>query len=373
MPEPLSILAGLGAIAADLLKEEAKGTVQDLVSKGPIRKAIDSTCDRFSSRFPRLREVLEQWVSADALAAQLAEIRNGRRPRSEDEHVEQFIRQTGFGLGTTGADAAQELLSHFYSEIYVELCKSADGLGVVGARLASVDQKVEQSGSKLDQLLGLVAEAKAFRLTDRQSLVHRSLKDLSAELSALYESALRVVMDGSNPQHHMLAAHALRELMGRLPKFLDLPVLAAAGRLGDRVSSLEPIWNATEGSACRKGDSWAGEIDGPLRKLLDALGTFFKWWAESRPKRREVAGEFFRSTDPSGLNLPPALQRRRVDRWLEMNDYFVAIAHGGKVDDREFTMALYDLEQVLLGCLYRQPSADFSAIDALLAEENPNA
>lgn len=373
MPEPLSILTGLGSIASDFLKEKAVAKAQDLISKGPIKKAVDSICDRFDSRFGRLRETLEQWVSSDEFSGQLNEIKAGRSLRSEDEHIEQFIRQSGFGLGAGMTDAARELLSHFYTEVYVELCKSPDGLGVVGARLASMDQKVEQSDSKLDQLLGLVAEAKAFRLTGRQNLVHRSLKDLSAELSALYESALRVVMDGSNPQHHTLAAHALRELMGRLPKFLDLPVLAAAGRLGDRVSSLEPIWNATEGSACRKGDSWAGEIDGTLRKLLDALETFFKWWTESRPKRREVAGEFFRSTDPAGLNLPPALQRRRADRWLELNDYFVAIVHGGKVEDREFTMALYDLEQVLLECLYRQPSEDFSAIDALLAEENPNA
>jgi hypothetical protein len=373
MPEPLSILTGLGSIAADFLKEKAEAKVQDFFSKGPIKKAIDSTCDRFSSRFPRLREELEQWISSDAFAAQLDEIKNGRSPRSEDEHVEQFIRQTGFGMGIARADAARELLSQFYSEIYVELCKSADGLGVVGARLASVGQKVAQSDSKLDQLLGLVAEAKSFRLTGRQNLVHRSLKDLSNELSALYESALRVLMDGSNPQHHALAAHALRELMGRLPKFLDLPVLAVGGRLGDRVRELEPLWTAAEGSACRTRDSWAGEIDGPIRRLLDALDAFFKWWRASRPKRREIAREVFRSTDPAGLILPPALQQRRADRWLDLNDYFVAIAHGRKVDDQEFTNALYDLEQVLLECLYRRPSEDFSAIDALLAEENPNA
>jgi hypothetical protein len=373
MPEPLTILAGLCSIASDFLKEKAKAKIHEFISRGPIKKAIDSTCDRFSSRFDRLRETLEQWVSSDEFSGQLHEIKAGRNPRSEDEHIEQFIRQSGFGLGAATTDAARELLSHFYSEVYVELCKSPDGLGVVGARLASVDRKVEQSDSKLDQLLGLVAEAKGFRLTGRQSLVDHSLKDLSTELSALYESALQVLMDGSNPQHHALAAHALRELMGRLPKFLDLPILAVAGRLGDRVSALEPLWTATERSACRTGSSWAGEIDGPIRRLLDALDAFFKWWTESRPKRREIGGEVFRSTDPAGLKLPPALQKRRADRWLELNDYFVAIAHGGKVDDRKFTFALYDLEQVLLECLYRRPSEDFSAIDALLAEENPNA
>ncbi len=373
MPEPLTILGGLGSIATDFLKEKAKAKVQDLISKGPIKKAIDSICDRFDSRFGRLRETLEQWVSSDEFSGQLNEIKAGGSPRSEDEHVEQFIRQSGFGLGAGTTYAARELLSHFYSEVYVELCKSPDGLGVVGARLASVDHKLDESDSKLDQILGHLADARAFRLTDRQLLVHRSLKTVSTELSDLYEGALRILGDESNPQHHALGAHSLREMMGRLPKFLDLPILAAAGRLGDRVNALEPLWSATEQSNCRQGNSWGGEIDGPIQKLLVALETFFKWWAESRPKRREVAGELFRSTDPYGASLPPTLQKRRADRWLQLNDYFVAIAHGGGVDGREFTLAVYDLEEVLLGSLYRRPSEDFSAIDALLAEENGNA
>lgn len=373
MPEPLTILAGLGSIAGDFLKEKAKAKAQDVINKGPVRKAIDSTCERFRSRYGELKHTLGKWVSSDSFAGHLDEIKCGRQARSEDEHVEEFIRQTGFGLGAGTTEASRELLSHFYSEIYVELCKSSEGLGVVGARLATVDQRLEQSDSKLDQLLGLVADAKAFRLTGRQLLVQGSLKELSADLEKLYEGALRVLMDGSNPQHHTLGAHALRELMGRLPKFLDLPLLAAAGRLGDRVSALEPLWKATDASACRRENSWAGEIDGPIERLLDAIEAFFKWWKESRPKRREVAGELFRTTDPAGLTLPPALEKRRADRWLELNDYFVGVAHGGKADDREFTMALYDLEQVLLESLHRRPSEDFSAIDALLAEENTNA
>jgi hypothetical protein len=373
MPEPLSILTGLGSIATDFLKEKAKAKAQDLLSKGPVKKAVDSTCACFSSRFGGLRETLEQWVTSDAFAGQLNEIKVGLSARSEDEHVEEFIRQTGFGLGAGTVDAAREPLSHFYTEVYVELCKSPDGLGVVGARLASVDQKLDESDSKLDQILGRLAEARAFRLTDRQLLVHRSLKTLSTELSDLYEGALRILIDESNPQHHALGAHSLREMMGRLPKFLDLPILAAVGRLGDRMNALEPLWSATEQSHCRRGNSWGGEIDGPIQKLLDALETFFRWWIESRPKRREVAGEIFRSTDPSGANLPPTLQKRRADRWLQINDYFVAIAHGGTVDGREFTLAVYDLEQVLLDSLYRRPSDDFSAIDALLAEESANA
>ncbi|MCL4486957.1 MAG: hypothetical protein M1570_02350 [Chloroflexi bacterium] len=38
MPEPLTILGGLGSIATDFLKEKAKAKVQDLISKGPIQE-----------------------------------------------------------------------------------------------------------------------------------------------------------------------------------------------------------------------------------------------------------------------------------------------------------------------------------------------
>lgn len=99
MPGPLTILTGLGSIATDFLKEKAKAKVRDLISKGPVKKAIDSTCDHFDSRFGRLRETLEQWVSSDVFAGQLNEIKAGQSARSEDEHVEQFIRESGFELG----------------------------------------------------------------------------------------------------------------------------------------------------------------------------------------------------------------------------------------------------------------------------------
>ncbi len=86
MPAPLSILIGLGSIATDFLKEKAK--VQELISKGPVKKAIDSTCDRFGSRVGRLRETLEQWVSrfARCIQAELTSVA-GQRACSQGRRV----------------------------------------------------------------------------------------------------------------------------------------------------------------------------------------------------------------------------------------------------------------------------------------------
>ncbi|HOQ48154.1 MAG TPA: hypothetical protein PLA43_19700 [Bryobacteraceae bacterium] len=215
--------------------------------------------------------------------------------------------------------------------------------------------------------------AQPFELSGRQQLLYRSLKEKSPEIAELYECALRVLADGSNPGRLFLAAHSIREMIGGLPRFLDLPILAEQGRLGDQVTALEATWAKATKSQCHNNGNWAGEIDGPLRKLLDALQKFFQWCKDNRPRRRDVAASVFRSTDPSGMPLPETVEKKRIDRWLALHDYFVRVAHQSSTTEDEFQAALDDLEQVLLGLLYPQPSEDFSAIDALLAEENPNA
>ena len=216
-------------------------------------------------------------------------------------------------------------------------------------------------------------DAQPFQMTGRQQLVYSSLTDKSEPVALLYESSLRVLADDSNPGRVLLAAHSIREMMGGLPKVLELPVLAAQGRLGDQMNALEPIWIGAKTSKCHKEGEWAGDIDGPLQNLLKGLHMFFQWWKDSRPKRRDVATQLFRHTDPADMPLPETLEKKRADRWLALLDFFVRVAHGSSTTPEEFTASLEGLEQVLLDNLYRRPSEDLSAIDAILAEELPDA
>jgi hypothetical protein len=218
-----------------------------------------------------------------------------------------------------------------------------------------------------------MADDLPFRMTDRQLLVHRSLLERSDAVGILYECALRILSDESNPGRLFLSAHSIREMMGDLPKVLALPVLAEQGRLGDQMNALEPLWDGASKSRCHTNGEWTGEIDGPLQKLLKTLHKFFQWWKENRPKRREVAAGLFRQSDPSGLPIPEVLERKRADAWLTLHGYFVGVAHRSSTTSDEFNKRLDDLEQILLDTLYRQPSADLSAIDAILAEETPDA
>lgn len=230
--------------------------------------------------------------------------------------------------------------------------------------------ETEASGSPPD---GRQGDVRPLELSGRQRLLYRALNEKSPEIAELYESALRVLADCSNPGRLFLAAHAIREMADGLPKFLDLPTLAEQGRLGDRVSALEKTWvNATK-SQCRKDGQWAGEIDDPLRTLLEVLEEFLQWWKDNRPRRRDVAARLFRSTDPSGMPLPETLEQKRVGRWMELRDYFVRVAHQSSTTEEEFRSALSELEQILLDSLYRRPSEDFSAIDSILAEEASGA
>ena len=212
-----------------------------------------------------------------------------------------------------------------------------------------------------------------FQMTGRQQLVHRSLTDKSEPVALLYECALRILADVSNPGRVLLSAHAIREMMGGLPKVLELPVLAKQGRLGDQMNALEPIWDGAKKSKCHQAGEWAGEIDGPLQSLLKRLPKFFQWWKESHPRRRDVATELFRHADPAGMPLPETLEKKRADRWLALLDVFNNVAHGSSTTLEEFTASLEGLEQILLDNLYRRPSENLSAIDAILAEELPDA
>jgi hypothetical protein len=138
--------------------------------------------------------------------------------------------------------------------------------------------------------------------------------------------------------------------------------------MGDQVNVLEPVWDRALKSECLRDGRWSGTIDGPLERLLRSLHDFFRWLRESRPKRRDVAVNLFRHLDPAGVFLPKTLEKQRADRWLELHDYFVRTAHRSATTNADFQAHLEALEQLLMDSLYRRPSEDLSAIDAILKE-----
>lgn len=192
-------------------------------------------------------------------------------------------------------------------------------------------------------------------------------------MGELYECALRIFQDNTNPGRIFLTAHSIRELTKDLPKVLDVPVLTNHGRMRDKLDALEKSWNAALASGCNCSGAWTGQIDGPLRQLFSKLLEFFKWRTQSEPKMRDSATALFRRIDPAGRSIPEPLEKRRAARWIELHTYFNAVAHRSPTTDAEFSTNLDELEQILMDSLNPTPSEDFSAIDAILLEESNDA
>lgn len=204
-------------------------------------------------------------------------------------------------------------------------------------------------------------------------LVFQSVAERSAGVAALYRDGIEALSRDAAQGSFYPAAHAMRLFMHDLPSLFDLPTLGSLPQLSNKLRDLDPIWEAACKSPCRVDGGWKGEIDSLLEKLLCALEEFFAWRNDQLPKKQQITEEVFRRSDPAPAGLPADLFERRAKRWLKLYGYFNAVAHMGSTTLDEFQERLREVEEIVLSCLYRQPSETFAEIDAILAEEEADA
>jgi len=210
-------------------------------------------------------------------------------------------------------------------------------------------------------------------MTGRQSLALRSLNERSERIAMLYRDALLALQQGESADRFYSAGHAIRLVMHDLPTMFDLPTLGSLPQLSNKVRDLDPLWRTARQSSCRVEGGWKGEIDALLAKLLSALDEFFAWREDQMPKKQQITEDVFRRSDPGPAELPSDLFERRAKRWLKLFGYFNAVAHLSSTTVGEFRERLTEVEEIVLSCLYRQPSETFATIDAILAEEETDA
>lgn len=123
-------------------------------------------------------------------------------------------------------------------------------------------------------------------LSGQQRALLRSLAQKSNELSKIYLGGIQVLHDRTNPDAFSLAAHAIRELIEKIPEHLDVPVKAQKETAKGKIREIEEFWQrATANSRCHNDGLWNGKIDGPLRKLLTKVDSFFDWFRNHYPRR----------------------------------------------------------------------------------------
>lgn len=220
----------------------------------------------------------------------------------------------------------------------------------------------------LSNYLGPVAES--FRLDGARQELYKALAALNPEVGMMYFGALMTRTNAANPDRFALVAHGLRELMEKLPKYVDVPIVNKGASLKERVRALAQRRElAILNSINRDGAEWRGEIDNHLRAFLSDSDGFFEQFAGEDITRRGRAATILRGLDPSAEPLPEKLEELNIIKWQKCNDYFVRVSHHSRVaDENEFDAHISELETLLIDRLAPRTSDDFAVIDLIIKE-----
>lgn len=203
------------------------------------------------------------------------------------------------------------------------------------------------------------------RLTPPQQRLFEALVDRRAAFGEWYRAAIVVLNDTEMPDRLALAAHAVRELMEKLPGDTTFD---RARSLPEKVRDLETAWTGAHEENVRGSGVWDGEISEALSTFLVAMQTFFDEQAALTKTRLEYAKEFLDSLD-STAGLPGDIQHANAKQWRSFHKYFADVSHHAGTRDSEFEAQFAGFESFIAARLKPRPTDDFAAIDALLEED----
>lgn len=216
-------------------------------------------------------------------------------------------------------------------------------------------------------------------LSGDQRGLHTALARKNDELAVMYLAAI-VEIRGENPDRLVLAAHALRELMEKTPKYIAAPVPEDAAKqkgttsLKEKVRALERTWAAAKRSTKLAQDPWSGELDQAMCGFFAELDDFFRHVNEEKPTRAAEDRAALRKLDPTSLGLPEDLEAARVGEWQDCRDYFEGVSHHNpRRSPAEFETWLGRLERLLLALLIPRTFETFAQLDAIIQEGEENA
>ena len=191
---------------------------------------------------------------------------------------------------------------------------------------------------------------------------------LRQNLADMHLGALRAFYS-KNPDRLAQAAHSLRELMEKLPEYLDVPVKEAAN-LGEKVKELARSWKRVAKPLVDTEQSvWSGTIDAPLQTFLVQIEEFFAWQESNRQSRTQKKLKALRQLDPLGFPYIGPVSSSWVKQWTECHEYFELVSHHRHVPtDDEFASQVSTIEQFLLDRLRPRTFEDHTKLDELISE-----
>lgn len=205
-------------------------------------------------------------------------------------------------------------------------------------------------------------------LSGQQRALYEALAEKHESLGVMYMGAVAVRPQDSNPDRFAQAAHSVRELMEKLPRYLDVPVLERELSMKEKLRQLEDIWDRAQ------GDATGVSITATLKKFLASVKEFFDWFREQHPRRRERTARVMRSLDPGTSKLPSKIEDLRLKEWDACHGFFQGVSHHTTECTEDDLDAWIDsLERFLLDRLRPRTFEDHDELDEIIAEGESRA
>ncbi len=196
-----------------------------------------------------------------------------------------------------------------------------------------------------------------------------ALAEVNQALADMYLGALDIAARTGNPDRLALAAHGIRELIEKLPRYRDVPVDSKPPGPSERARRLVETWTRVR-EKLFDGDS----LSKAGHKLIAAVAEFCEGVLADLPTRKEQAAAAVRGLDLNPIKLPPQIESLHAEEWREIERFFLGVSHHTHVcTDGEFAEHVAALERFLLNRLRPRTFDDFAVIDELLAEEPDDA
>jgi len=199
-----------------------------------------------------------------------------------------------------------------------------------------------------------------------QRRVFEELVGVHPDLGSYYFGAVTVLSDTSNPEAPYQAAHSLRELMEKLPKYRDVDVAGGVGQLKVVAQRVQAWWldRKAQGLRCLKG---ACEVEGgDLVSVLDELDSVLVG-SMTRSQEAEAA---LRSFDPAGADV----DSRTLKDWRRLRGKLSDLSHhSDTVPPESVHVLLVQFGSLFLSLASPTPSDDLSLLDDIMREiESPH-
>ncbi len=208
-----------------------------------------------------------------------------------------------------------------------------------------------------------------FQAKPQQFKLYSDLNRLSSNLGSMYYGAVLALGQIHNPERFVLAAHCLRELMEKIPQYINVEMKAHSETLKQKVIEVGDLWSGAASSKCNTPGGWSGPIDKPLQKFLARFSNFNDWFEKHYPRRRAELQTLLRALQKSDKFIPKRLEDEQIEKWRTLNERFQGISHHRiKVTEEDFNLFVEELEMFLTERLAPKTFDDFVSIDEIIGK-----